>query len=82
MKCTVCGADLVATSTDLPFKVRDAAIVIVKGLPVLQCPGCPEFLLDDSVLQRVDEILARADSAMELEIVSYAVERQQARMSG
>ena len=37
MRCEVCGAELKATKTDLPFKVRDAGIVILKSLPVFQC---------------------------------------------
>lgn len=71
MKCTVCGTELKATNTDLPFKVGDGTIVIVKNLPILQCTSCPEYLLEDQVLAKIDEILARADDA-ELEIVRYA----------
>ena len=41
MKCTVCGAELRATRTDLPFKVRETSIVILKHLPVAQCGNCP-----------------------------------------
>ena len=36
MRCEVCGAELAAITTDLPFKVRELGIVILKGLPVLQ----------------------------------------------
>jgi YgiT-type zinc finger domain-containing protein len=72
MKCTVCGAKLKRTSTDLPFKVGDTRIVIVKDLPVLQCPNCPQYLIDDQVLARVDEILARVETSTELEIIRYA----------
>lgn len=72
MRCTVCGAELRTTKTDLPFKVRDSAIVIVKSLPVAQCVKCPEYLIDDAVLRCVDDILARVDSGAELEIIRYA----------
>jgi YgiT-type zinc finger domain-containing protein len=72
MKCATCGAELRPTRTDLPFKVSDTAIVIVKGMPVLQCPRCPEYLLEDPVLRRVDELLARLDGETELEIIRYA----------
>ncbi len=64
---------MVSIQTDLPFKVRETTIVIVKALPVLQCQGCGEYLLEDSVMQRVDEILERADVRAELEIIGYAV---------
>lgn len=72
MKCTVCGADLKVTRTDLSFKVRETSIVILKNLPVLQCENCPEYLIEDGVLSRVDEILARVDSGAEVEIIRYA----------
>ena len=72
MKCAVCGAELRTTTTDLPFKVSDTSIVILKGLPVLQCGRCPEFLIEDEVLRRVDEILATVEGDTELEIIRYA----------
>jgi YgiT-type zinc finger domain-containing protein len=72
MRCTVCGAQLTATRTDLPFKVSDTAIVILKSLPVLQCVKCPEYLIEDAVLRRVDEMLAGVDGGTELEIIRYA----------
>jgi len=72
MRCTVCGAELTATRTDLPFKVSETSIVILKNLPVLQCANCPEYLIEDAVLRRVDEILARVDREAEVEIIRYA----------
>jgi YgiT-type zinc finger domain-containing protein len=72
MKCTVCSAELKTATTDLPFKVNDTTIVILKGLPVVQCAKCPEYLIQDEVLRRVDEILARVEGGTELEIVRYA----------
>ena len=72
MRCTVCGSKLRPLITDLPFKVSDTTIVILKGLPVLQCDNCSEYLLDDSVISRVEEILQKADAAAELEIIRYA----------
>jgi YgiT-type zinc finger domain-containing protein len=72
MRCEVCGAELAAITTDLPFKVRELGIVILKGLPVLQCAQCPQYLLEDAVLARVDEILRRVDAGSELEVIRYA----------
>ena len=72
MRGTMCGAELRTATTDLPFKVGDTAIVILKSLPVLQCVKCPEYLIEDAVLQRVDQILARVDGGTELEIIRYA----------
>jgi len=72
MRCNICGSKLISLITDLPFKVSDTSIVILKGLPVLQCDNCREYLLDDSVMNRVEEILQRADAAAELEIIRFA----------
>jgi YgiT-type zinc finger domain-containing protein len=43
--------------TDLPFKLSETTIVIVKALPAFQCEGCSEYALDDRVMERVDAIL-------------------------
>ncbi|MDY6950628.1 MAG: YgiT-type zinc finger domain-containing protein [Thermodesulfobacteriota bacterium] len=58
--------------TDLPFKVSGTTIVILKSLPVFQYDNRSEFLLDDPVLERVEDILERADTAAELEVIRYA----------
>ena len=72
MKCGVCGSKLRHLITDLPFKVSETSIVILKGLPVLQCDNCREYLLDDLVMGRVEEILQKDDAEAELEIIRYA----------
>jgi YgiT-type zinc finger domain-containing protein len=58
--------------TNIPFKVDQSTIVIVQDLPVYQCEGCTEYLFEDPVLKRVDEILDTVNLAAELEIVRYA----------
>jgi YgiT-type zinc finger domain-containing protein len=72
MKCTVCGAQMTRVVSDLPFKTTDHTIVILKSLPVLQCANCTEYLIEDGVLSRVDEILAAVGGAAELEVIRYA----------
>jgi YgiT-type zinc finger domain-containing protein len=72
MKCHVCGSKMKPWTTDLPFKVDDTTIVIMKGLPVLQCENCSEYSLDDIVMKRIEEILDKVDSSAELEIIRYA----------
>ncbi len=72
MKCHVCGSKMKSTITDLPLKANTRNIVILKDLPLLQCESCSEYLLDDPVLKRVDEILENIDPAAELEIIKYA----------
>lgn len=72
MKCHVCGSQMQSITTDLPFKANVTTIVIMKDLPVIQCVGCTEYLLDDPVLERVDAIIKKVDTAAELEVIRYA----------
>ena len=73
MKCTVCGARMGSMITDLPFKLGEQRIVIIKQLPVMQCRSCREYLIEDAVMQRIDVLLImRADSTVELEVLRYA----------
>lgn len=72
MNCRICGSVMGDRVTDLPFKVGDFSIVIVKGLPTIQCSRCNEYLLADEVIARVEKILNSVDKSAELEIVRYA----------
>jgi len=72
MRCRVCGATLQEIRTDLPFKVTERTIVIVKGMPVYQCARCSEYSIADPIFQVVEEMLLRADPNAELEIVRFA----------
>lgn len=72
MKCHICNSELKAATSDLPFKLDSNRIVIFKNLPVLQCNQCGEYLLEDTVMARVEEMLKGVDASAELEIVSYA----------
>ena len=71
MKCHVCGSNMKSMVTNLPFKINETTIVILKDLPVLQCNNCNEYLLDDPVMKRVDKILEKVDTAAELEVIRY-----------
>ncbi|MBF0143003.1 MAG: hypothetical protein HQL59_06040 [Magnetococcales bacterium] len=46
--------------------------MIVKNLPVAQCGNCREYLIEDTVMARVESILERIGPAAELEVVRYA----------
>jgi YgiT-type zinc finger domain-containing protein len=70
MKCQVCGARMKAATTNLPFKITEHTIVIVKNVRVLQCSACSEYLIQDNVMKRVDEVLQKADRSAELEVVT------------
>jgi YgiT-type zinc finger domain-containing protein len=72
MRCRICGGLLENRITDLPFKLGDTSIVIVKGLPVLECLQCHETELEQAVMERVEKLLDSVDRAAELEVLSYA----------
>lgn len=71
MTCHTCGGELENLITDLPFKTDYDSIVIIKGLPVLQCTNCGQYVIEDTVMEKVDSILSRVDKATELEVLSY-----------
>ena len=72
MRCRVCGGQQERRVTDLPFKVTDRTIVILKSLPVEQCDTCSEYLIDDAVFAKVETLLAHVDASAELEIIPFA----------
>ncbi|MBI4473185.1 MAG: type II toxin-antitoxin system MqsA family antitoxin [Acidobacteria bacterium] len=72
MKCRVCGSKLQPTTTDLPFKITERTIVILKQLPVAQCERCSEYSIEDSVFARVEQLLSTANTSAELEIIPFA----------
>ena len=72
MKCTVCGSNMTGAVSDLPFKTSDHTIIILKGVPLLQCGNCGEYLIDDAVMNRIDEIVGTVVGAAELEVIQYA----------
>ena len=72
MKCRVCGALMQSVRTDLPFKVSDRSIVVIKALPVLLCENCTEYALEDPVMATVERILDGTDDVSELRVVKYA----------
>ena len=73
MNCHICGGKMEKIVTNLPFKIRNNCIVIIKSLPILQCKSCNEYLIEDDVMEKVDGILEKTDKTAELEILSYAV---------
>jgi YgiT-type zinc finger domain-containing protein len=72
MRCRICGGQLKSRITDLPFKIGDFSIVILRSLPVLQCGQCGETELEQATMSRVDQLLAAVDASAELEVIRYA----------
>jgi len=72
MNCHTCGNDLMKVTTDLPFKTDIHAIIIIKNLPVLQCGNCSEYLIEDQIMQRVDDIISNMNRGAEVEILNFA----------
>ena len=60
--------------TDMPFKLSDRTIVILKDLPVFQCENCVESVIEDPVMEKVDALLGKVNRTVELEIVQFAAE--------
>lgn len=60
------------TKTDLPFKISERTIVILKQLPVMQCDRCSEYSIEDTIFSRVEDLLRKTDTSAELEIIPFA----------
>ncbi len=73
MNCHNCGGNFEGVITDLPFKISQSSIIIIKRLPILQCQNCNEYMIEDAVMENVDCVLSNIDSTAELEILNYAV---------
>ena len=72
MNCHRCGGRLEDIVTDLPFKLNQGTITIIRKLPVWQCRNCQEYLIEDIVMEKVDALLSKVNMAVEVEIVNYA----------
>ncbi len=72
MKCRVCGGRQEERVTDIPFKVSDTSIVIVKALPLFQCLECGDIEIEDGMVARVDRVLAGIDTSVELKVVRFS----------
>ncbi|HEY1219264.1 MAG: YgiT-type zinc finger protein [Bryobacteraceae bacterium] len=66
------GGLLESRVTDLPFKVGDSSIVILRSLPVLECRQCGDTELEQATMPRVDQLLAAVDGSAELEVIRCA----------
>jgi YgiT-type zinc finger domain-containing protein len=58
--------------TDLPFKLGDSAIVVVRDVPIHQCGSCPEYLIENDAMIRIETILRDRGQGVELEVVRFA----------
>lgn len=72
MTCRACGGLSESRITDLPFKIADTTIVILKALPVFQCPQCGDTELAQDTMSRVDLLLNAVNKSAELEVIRYA----------
>lgn len=72
MRCRICGGLMERRITDLPFKISDSSIVILRALPVFQCRQCGDTELEQATMVRVDQLLSAVDASAELEVIRYA----------
>lgn len=72
MKCHACGVPMRRVVTDLPFRVNRSVMIILKGLPYVECSECGAYVLEEEVMERVHEIVGRLRYPSHLEAVLYA----------
>jgi len=73
MTCHVCGGQLNSLVTTLPVKEDRDRIIIIKGVPLLQCDNCREYVIEDAVMDKIDVLLSKVDATAELEVLNYAM---------
>jgi len=74
MKCHVCGTPMRRVVADLPFRVNLSVIIILRGLPLVECSKCSAYALEEEVMERVHEIVGRLRSPSHLEAVLYTLQ--------
>ena len=72
MKCRLCGGRMENIRTDLPFKLEDHRIIVVKDIPVKQCVSCGEYELSDTVMEHLEMLFGSMDKSSELEVRRFA----------
>ena len=72
MNCHVCGGLMHAQVTDLPFKLDQHCIRIIRDLPVQECVQCGESLIEDRVMAEIEPLLDQEAHPSELEVMRYA----------
>lgn len=58
MKCRVCGGNMEPQVTDMPFKLSNRAIVILKDITVFQCGNFREYVIEDPIMEKVEVLLS------------------------
>jgi len=72
MRCRLCGGNKESIRTDLPFKLEDHRIIVVKDVPVEQCISCGEYELSDPVMEQLEMLFDSMDESSELEVRRFA----------
>jgi len=81
MKCRSCAGLLEPRVTDLPFKIGDNSLAILRSLPVLECRECGCTELEPATKARVDRILAEVDESAGVAIIRYSEPEEARAMS-
>jgi len=58
--------------TDLPFKLDDHRIIVIKDVPIFLCSKCGEILIENEVMKKLDPVFSDVKRDRELEVVKYA----------
>jgi YgiT-type zinc finger domain-containing protein len=72
MKCYVCETSMTRVVSDLPFRVNRSVMIILRDLPLMECSECGAYVFEESVMERVHEIVQRLKSPSHLDPVLYA----------
>jgi YgiT-type zinc finger domain-containing protein len=71
MKCHVCGNPMTRVVADLPFRIDLSVMIILRDLPLLECGECSAYALEETVMERVHEIVWGLASPAHLDVIRY-----------
>jgi YgiT-type zinc finger domain-containing protein len=69
-ECFICKSDDVKESTTVQTYQENGHLIVIKGIPCLECKNCGETYLTTEVLKALEKFLDTVQCA-EVEIVSY-----------
>ncbi|MEA3421614.1 MAG: YgiT-type zinc finger protein, partial [Acidobacteriota bacterium] len=72
MMCHKCGNSMTKKVTDLPFKLDDHRIIVIKDVPIFLCSKCGEILIENEVMKKLNPVFSDVKRDRELEVVKYA----------
>ena len=72
MNCVMCKGEMVEGTINYPID-HESRFLLIRNVPALICEQCGEYFIDDTVFEKIQEIVRVARSSnVEIEVLRYA----------